>query len=96
MNDEQLIRSIKSIGKECFEKYYEYFLDQSKSNANIIEFLMRTEGNTEAGSSISVSYARRIIRSGRAQDILFTISNSIRLTNDVKDKAKEHLQKYFL
>ncbi len=40
MNDEQLERSLRSIGKECFVKYYELFQDRNWSKEDLIEHLI--------------------------------------------------------
>lgn len=44
MNDDQLYRSIQSIGMGCFTKYFEVFSDFEKSDEDLIEALMKIEG----------------------------------------------------
>ena len=87
MNEEQLQRSLQSIGKECFVKYFEEFSDSSKSNEDLIELLMSNEGYTESGCKTRVSQSRRIIRSGRARDALRIIAGSGRVPDRVSKRA---------
>ena len=81
MNDDQLDRSLRSIGKGCFVAYFCQFADQRRSDRHIIEILMRQEGYTENGSRTRVSQARRIIKSGRAEDALRNVLQSERIPN---------------
>ncbi len=41
MTDDQLDRSLRSIGKGCFVVYFCQFADPSLSNSDVIEMLMR-------------------------------------------------------
>ena len=88
MNDDQLERSLRSIGKGCFVAYFCQFADQSMADRRIIEILMRQEGYTENGSRTRVSQARRIIKSGRAEDALRNVLKSERTPNFVQIAAK--------
>ncbi len=49
MNDDQLERSLRSIGKGCFVTYYCQFADRTQSDRSLIELLIRQEGYTESG-----------------------------------------------
>ena len=93
MNDDQLERSLRSIGKGCLVEYFCQFADQNLSNGNVIEMLMRQEGYTETGSRTRVSHARRVIGSGRAEDALRNVIQSERIPNygRITAKAKELL-----
>ena len=93
MNDDQLERSLRSIGKGCFVEYFCQFADQNLSNGDVIEALMRQEGYTETGSRTRVSQARRVIGSGRAEDALRNVIQSERIPNygRIAAKAKELL-----
>ena len=88
MNDDQLERSLRSIGKGCFVAYFRQFADQTLSNSDVVELLMRQEGYTESGSRTRVSQARRIIRSGRAQDALMNVIQSERIPDHKRAAAK--------
>ena len=94
MDDKQLERAIKSIGKACFVKYYELFRDPTRSNEDLVELLMKREGYTEAASRTRVSRSRQIIQSGNGPKILREILQSDRLEDDIINKAKELLRKY--
>ncbi len=93
MDDAQLERSLRSIGKGCFVEYFDYFADRSLYDRNIVEMLMRHEGYTESGSRTRVSQARRIVRAGRAEDALRNVIQSQRIPDygRVSARARELL-----
>ena len=93
MNDDQLERSLRSIGKGCFVEYFCQFADQSLSNRDVIEVLMRQEDYEESGSRTRVRQARRIIESGRTEDALRNVIRSERIPNygRIAAKARELL-----
>ena len=95
MDDDQLERSLQSIGKGCFVEYFCQFADQNLSNSAVTEMLMRQEGYTESGSRTRVSQARRIISADRAEDALRNVIQSERIPNyrQTADKARELLSK---
>ena len=95
MNDDQLERSLRSIGKGSFVEYFCQFADQRLSNNNVTEMLMRQEGYAENGSRTRVSQARRIIRSGRAEDALRNVIQSDRIPNyeRIAARARELLSR---
>ena len=95
MDDDQLERSLRSIGKGCFVEYFCQFADRNLSNSSVTEMLMRQEGYTESGSRTRVSQARRIIGSGRAEDALRNVIQSERIPNygRIAAKARELLSK---
>ena len=88
MTDDQLERSLRSIGKGCFVEYFCQFANQNLSNSDIIETLIRQEGYAENGSRTRVSQARRIIRSGMAEDALRNVIQSDRIPNYARIAAK--------
>ena len=88
MNDEQLYRSLQSVGMGCFTKYFEAFSDFEKSDEGLIEALMKSEGYEENGAKTRVSQARRIPREDRAIDALQKIAESERTESWVIAKAK--------
>ena len=93
MNDDQLYRSIQSIGMGCFTKYFEVFSDFEKSDGDLIEALMKIEGYEENGAKTRVSQARRILREDRAVDTLKKIAESERTESWVVAKAKYLIEK---
>lgn len=88
MNDEQLDRSLRSIGKECFVKYFDEFSNANFSREDLIDLLMSREKYKESGCKTRISQSRRIINSGRANDALDMIVNSARLPDTVRDQAR--------
>lgn len=88
MNDQQLDRSLRSIGKECFVRYFEEFSNPRYSSEDLIEMLMTKEGYAESGSRTRVSQSRRIINSGRAKAALKMVHDSERLADTVRERAR--------
>ena len=88
MTDDQLERSLRSIGKGCFVEYFCQFADLNLPNSDVIEMLMRQEGYAESGSRTRVSQARRIIKSGRAGDALRNVIQSDRIPNYARVAAR--------
>lgn len=88
MNDEQLKRSLNSIGKGCFAKYFEAFNNLSISSDDLIDGLMKIENYKESGARTRVTQSRRIIKENRALDALQIVEAS----NNVKDwvNSKAH------
>ena len=89
MNDDQLDRTLQSIGMKCFVKYFHEFCNTSLSSGDLIELLMKEEGYTESGCRTRVSCARRIIQAGRAKDALIKISKSDRVEQPFADQARK-------
>ncbi len=89
MNDDQLDRSLRSIGKACFVKYYEKFSDPSLTNEDLIDLLMKQENYKETGAKTRVSQSRRIINSGRAKDAFKLIASSNRVSAKISQKANQ-------
>ncbi len=87
MNNEQLRRSLQSIGMACFVRYFPQFSDEAMSNENLIELLMRNENYMESGCITRVTQARRIIASGRAVDALLIVAGSARVPSEVSAAA---------
>ncbi|MBD2069247.1 hypothetical protein H6F93_17280 [Leptolyngbya sp. FACHB-671] len=93
MNDDQLYRSIQSIGMGCFVKYFEAFSDREKRDDDLIEALMKIEGYEESGARTRVSQSPRIFRENRAVDALNKIAESERTESWVLAKAKYLIEK---
>ena len=87
MNDEQLRRSLQSIGMACFVRYFPQFSDKSMGNEDLIELLMRKENYMESGCITRVTQARRIIASERALDALLIVESSARVPGEVSMAA---------
>ena len=78
MNDEQLARSLQSIGMGCFTKYFEAFSNSNISNDDLIDALMKIEGYEETGVRTRVTQSRRIINNNRSIDALKLVTSSNR------------------
>ena len=87
MNDKQLLRSLQSIGKACFVRYFPQFSDKSMNNEDLIELLMRQENYVESGCITRVTQARRIIASERAVDALLIVASSVKVSDEVSTEA---------
>ena len=92
MNEEQLLRLLRSVGMECFVKYYDLFSDSSIERADIIEVLVQQEGYEEPASGGRVSNARKIIQAEKSTEAFQLIANSSRVSAVAKEKANELMQ----
>jgi hypothetical protein len=88
MNDNQLNRSLQSIGMKCFVDYYDKFCDNKLSNIDLIELLMKNERYKESGCKTRVSQSRRIIKAGMSVVALKKILKSSRLKDLTLKKAQ--------
>ena len=88
MNDQQLDRTLNSIGMECFVSYFREFANDELSNEDIVEMLMRDRGYKEKSCLTRTRGARRIIREGRAKEVLIKASESSRVPSEIAAKAK--------
>jgi hypothetical protein len=95
MNETQLDRAIKSVGKTCFVNYFENFRDFSQTIDNLVEILVREKEYAETASRTRVTYARNIIRDGHAEEILIDITKSGKLDDEAINKAKDLLRRYY-
>ena len=87
MTNEQLTRSLRSIGMACFVEYFPRFSDLNISNEHLIQILMREQKYKESGCRTRVSQSRRIIANGRAKDALLIVASSDRVSSDVSAAA---------
>lgn len=87
MSDEQLRRSLQSIGKACFVRYFPQFSDTFLRNEHLVELLMRQENYVKSGCITRVTQARRIIASERAVDALLIVASSVRVSDEVSKEA---------
>lgn len=86
MNDQQLDRNLRSVGKRCFVKYFEKFRDSNLSNSDVAS-LIKAKGYTWKSCLSRTSHARAIINSPRCKDALLIICKSMRLKRTIRDKA---------
>ncbi len=93
MNDDQLLRNLRSVGMTCFVEFYEIFSSETMSREDVIERLKSERNYTEKACSTRVIKARSIILSGLANQALQKIVNSEsqRILESTKVKARELL-----
>lgn len=88
----QVTRSLQSIGKACFVKYFKEFSNVSLSSEDLIELLQTNERYKESGCITRISQARRIIRTGQAKAALIEIIESPRLADETVAMANKLLR----
>lgn len=86
MNDVQLNEALKSMGKTCFVRYFRALSDESLSDEDVRELMLRNESYTTVRNR--VSNGRRIIRAGRALEALNMVVTS-RVDSHVRDEARK-------
>ena len=92
MDDSELDKKLKSVGKAAFVSHYELFLDFTKgriSRADAIESLVRQKVSNEAGAAIRIGNAKLIFENGRELDALDLILQSNRVDNKIRDLARK-------
>lgn len=92
MNEKQLKRSLNSIGKGCFAKYFEAFIDSSITDDDLVDGLMKIENYEESGARTRVIQSRRIVREEKALDALHIIRVSKNVKTWVVSKAEFLIQ----
>ena len=70
MDDQQLLRTLRSVGMAVFETWYDQFADESLTNQQIVALLKEKRKYTEQSYHSRVGHARMIIRNGRGPDAL--------------------------
>ena len=78
MDDQQLIRTLRSVGMEVFETFYDQFANESLTNQQIVALLRERRNYTEQSYRTRVSHARMIIRAGRGPDALLLCAGRTR------------------
>ena len=71
MNDQQLIRTLNSVGKACFVRYYECADDPA-----LTQRIEEAEPYTRKSCQSRTGHLRSIIRHGRGKDALDIIAKS--------------------
>ncbi len=82
MNDQQLIRTLNSVGKACFVKYYEHAGDPA-----LAQRIAEAEPYTHKSCQTRSSHLRSIIRYRRGKDALSIIANSRNVEPEARKKA---------
>lgn len=82
-----LIRTLNSVGKATFVKYYFNFKNESRDKC-ILKF---DENYTDKAKSARTGHAQRIFRENKHIEALNIIINSARVDDFTRKKAKEIL-----
>lgn len=82
MDDQQLIRTLNSVGKACFVKYYEHADDPA-----LVQRIEEAEPYTYKSCQSRSSHLRSIIRHGRGKDALAIIANADKVKAEARKKA---------
>lgn len=93
MDDNQLERTLRSIGMRVFVEYFDYFADSRIPAVDMIERLFQQENFTEKSCRSRTGHARSIIRSGRSSDALRLVVDSTRVEASIKKRAEQLLKK---
>ena len=76
MDDQQMDRYLRSVGKQCFVTYFHLFRNPSQSKTDIAELIFQKNAYTFDSCRTRAGKARRIIKAGLAKDALINIANS--------------------
>lgn len=76
MNEQQLRRTLTSVGMRCFVKYFRQFCDPSLSDEAVAAQIEEAERYSAKACRSRTRGARRIIRAGRGRDVLEKIARS--------------------
>lgn len=83
-----LIRTLNSVGKSTFVKYYYNFKNQSRD-----ECILRFDENfTDKAKSTRTGHAQRIFRENKQLEALTIIIQSPRVDSSTHERAKEILK----
>lgn len=86
MTENELVRSLNSIGKRSFVENYAIYSDPNSTKEKKVNKL--TELYSLNGATIRVSYAEKIFLNKKHVDALKIIINSPRTAELVREKAK--------
>ena len=76
MNEQQLARTLNSVGMRCFIAWFRQFCDPSLSNEDVAAQMQEAERYSAKACRSRTSGARRIIQAGRGRDALTKIVDS--------------------
>ncbi|WP_135385881.1 hypothetical protein [Vibrio tasmaniensis] len=92
MDDTELDKKLKSVGKAAFVSNYELFQNFTAgriSRADAIDTLVSQRVSNEAGAAIRIGNAKLIFENGRELDALDLVLQSNRVNNDIRDLARK-------
>ena len=68
MNEIKLKRTLNSIGKACFVKYYYLFKDETLTDVYLSAIIILKEGYKEAATMTRINSAKRIFKNNMNMD----------------------------
>ena len=86
MNEQQLDRSLRSVGKECFVTFFGEFCDGTRSNESVDAQIREERGYTWEACRTRTSKSRSIIKAGRAEEALIICSKA-NVSAHIKQRA---------
>ncbi|MCD9494374.1 hypothetical protein [Photobacterium carnosum] len=93
MNQDELVRTIQSVGMTTFVKYFTAFLDLSISSEDLVDGLIKIAKYGNNSAKTKVNSARRIIKNSLVMEALEIISKSNNIEHWVVQKAAHLLEK---
>ncbi len=91
MDQEQLKRTLNSVGKSCFVKYFNEFKNPAYSNQELVYLLHRNEGYEKTACNTRVTKSRKIFREGMEKEALEIIISSQKVDVKTYEGAKDIL-----
>lgn len=93
MDNEKLLRTLRSVGFGCFVEYYELFGDEGLESSDIAKRIRREKNYSENTCRSRTSSARTIIRSGNGGRALRIIVNATHklVGEETREKAQRLL-----
>lgn len=82
--------ALATIGKGCFVKYYEYFIDDEYTNKELVELLQHNEGYNTKSSTVRVSRSRQLIKERLSRKAFEAVVNA-NVEESIKLRARELL-----
>ena len=88
MDNQELDRKLRSIGKECFVTFFGELSDFELSNEAVARYIAEDWGRDyNAALTRRVYPARNIVKAGRAEDALIICSKSPKLSDRIRERA---------
>ena len=88
MDDQELHRELRSIGKECFVTFFGELSDFELSNEAVARYIAEDWGRDyNAALTRRVYPARNIIKAGKAEGALIICSKSPKLSDHIRERA---------
>ena len=92
MNDDKLLRNLRSVGMACYVAYHDKFADFSFPKDMLVPLLVEMAGYIPTASTTRVVKSREIIRAGRDRDALKMISQALRVAPAIAEGARKLLK----